>query len=94
MLDRVAALRSEGRIGLPDRVGVLVKAPKPAQNLRIDLPSIGPETVMRAARAGLAGIAVVAGRAIVVEPGNVAQAADRANLFVIGVSEPLPRGCQ
>jgi UDP-2,3-diacylglucosamine hydrolase len=84
MLDRVAALRAEGRIRIPDNTGVLVKAPKPAQDRRIDLPSLGPRTVEKAARAGLAGIAVAAGETIIAEPLRVLEAADRAGLFVVG----------
>lgn len=84
MLLRVAELRTGGRIGAPAGSGVLVKSPKPAQDRRFDLPSIGPLTVEGAARAGLAGIAVVAGSTIVAEPGQLVQAADRTNIFVIG----------
>jgi DUF1009 family protein len=62
-----------------------VKAAKVGQDHRFDLPSIGPQTVERAARAGLAGIAVVAGAAIVAEPARVAGLADREKLFVTGV---------
>jgi hypothetical protein len=85
MLDRVAALRREGRLGLPPHVGVLVKAPKPGQDRRFDLPTIGPRTVESAAEAGLAGIAIAAGATIVAEPASVLEAAERTNLFVIGV---------
>lgn len=88
MLDRVAALRAEGRIRIPDNTGVLVKAPKPAQDRRIDLPSLGPRTVEKAARAGLAGIAVAAGETIIAEPLRVLEAADRAGLFVVGRRRP------
>lgn len=87
MLDHVALLRREGRIRVHSGMGVLVKAPKPGQNLRIDLPSIGPQTVERAAAAGLAGIAVAAGRAIVAEPERLTLAADRTGLFVMGVRD-------
>jgi UDP-2,3-diacylglucosamine hydrolase len=87
MLERVAALRQDGRIGLPKGVGVLVKAPKPSQDRRVDLPSIGPRTVEGAARAGLAGIAVVAGAAVIAEPQRVADAADAAGLFVVGMRD-------
>ncbi len=86
MLARVAELRREGRIRLPGGRGVLVKAPKPSQDHRFDLPTVGPETVEAAARAGLAGIAITAGRAIAVEPQRMAAVADAAGLFVIGVS--------
>ncbi len=69
MLERVAELRrstvaSAHRIG----TGVLVKAPKPGQDRRFDLPSIGPRTIDGVIAAGLAGLAVVAGGTIVAEP--------------------------
>ena len=86
MLARVAALRAEGRIPAPK--GVLVKAPKPQQDRRFDLPSIGPKTVEAAAGAGLAGVAVIAGETGVADPAALADAADRAGLFVIGVGGP------
>jgi hypothetical protein len=86
MLARVAALRAEGRIRAAK--GVLVKAPKPQQDRRFDLPSIGPMTIEAAARAGLAGVAVVAGETVVAEPAALVEAADRAGLFVIGVDGP------
>jgi hypothetical protein len=85
MLARIADLRARGRIATPSGVGVLVKAPKPQQDRRFDLPAIGPRTVEEAARAGLAGIAVVAGGTIVAEPAAVAAAADSAKIFVVGI---------
>ena len=91
MLARIAELRSDGRVRSAVGTGVLVKAPKPAQDLRFDLPAIGPSTVAGAARAGLAGIAVMAGAAIVAEPAEVGAAADRAGIFVTGIA-PDERG--
>jgi len=88
MLKRVVVLREEGRIHVPSGVGVLVKAPKPQQDQRIDLPAIGPSTIELVARAGLAGLAVIAGSAIVAEPEEVARRADAAKVFVVGVSQP------
>jgi hypothetical protein len=85
MLARVAELRAQGRIAAPAGTGVLVKAPKPQQDRRFDLPAIGPRTIEEAARAGLGGIAVVAGGSIVAEPAAVAAAADQAKLFVVGI---------
>jgi len=72
--------------GLPDAVrgGVLVKRPKPGQERRVDLPVIGPETVKRARAAGLAGIAVEAEGALIVDRAEVARLADEAQLFVYG----------
>jgi DUF1009 family protein len=87
MLSRIADLRRQGRVTSPVGVGVLVKAPKPGQDRRFDLPSIGPRTIENAARAGLAGVAVTAGSTIIAEAEEVAAAADRAKIFVIGVPE-------
>ncbi len=84
MLARVADMRAAGRIKASRGAGVLVKAPKRGQDLRFDMPSIGPQTVEGVARAGLAGIAVVAGQTIIAEPERVVTAADRAGIFVVG----------
>lgn len=91
MLERVAELRREGRIS-PRRKGVLVKLCKPQQDVRADLPAIGLSTVTNAARAGLAGIAVEAGRSLVLEEQALAAAADQAGIFVCGIDTGLPRG--
>jgi DUF1009 family protein len=87
MLARVAEMRRIGRIRTPRGRGVLVKAPKLGQDRRVDLPSIGPQTVANVAQAGLAGLALVAGGAIVAEPQRIAAAAQREQLFVIGVRD-------
>ena len=69
---------------------MLVKAPKPGQDRRFDLPSIGPRTIELAARAGLAGIAVTAGSTMIAEAQAAIAAADRDKIFVVGVREPSP----
>jgi DUF1009 family protein len=78
-------LRGEGRIRARAARGVLVKAPKSGQDLRFDLPTIGPRTIEGAIKAGLAGVAVVAGNTIAVEPQAMIEAADAAGLFVTGL---------
>ncbi len=65
--------------------GVLVKIKKPGQDRRVDLPTIGPETVEAAAACGLSGIAVEAGNALIVERDRVVELADRSGLFVVGI---------
>jgi DUF1009 family protein len=91
MLERVAGLRAEGRISAR-RKGVLVKLCKPQQDMRADLPAIGPSTVENAVKAGLAGIAVEAGRALVLEEHEMITAANAAGLFVCGIDLDLPNG--
>lgn len=85
MLQRIAEMRQNGRLRAPKGSGVLVKAPKPGQDRRFDLPAIGPRTVEGVARAGLAGMAVAAGSSIVAEPEKLVMEADRAKVFVAGV---------
>jgi DUF1009 family protein len=63
-----------------------VKIAKPAQERRVDLPTIGVRTVEAVADAGLAGIAVEAGRALVADARAVAAAADARGIFVLGVA--------
>lgn len=70
----------------PGAGGVLVKLKKAGQDRRADLPAIGVETVRGVAGAGLAGIAVEAGGALVIDREAVAAAADAAGLFVVGIS--------
>jgi hypothetical protein len=86
LLARIARLREQGRIRNPAGRGVLVKAPKAGQDLRYDLPTIGPRTVEGAAKAGLAGLAVVAGDTLAADPQAMVVAADVAGLFVMGVA--------
>lgn len=80
LLIRAGALRRKG----PG--GVLVKVAKPGQERRIDLPGVGVETVEAAAKAGLRGIAVEAGGALIVDRVKVAALADALGLFVFGVA--------
>jgi DUF1009 family protein len=84
LLERCAALRRDG----PG--GVLIKACKPGQERRVDLPTVGVETVRRAARAGLRGIAFEAGRSLVLDRDAMARAADEVGLFVVGVDPAAP----
>lgn len=84
MLARVATLPQQIRGTAQSRRGVLVKRPKPMQERRIDLPTMGVRTIEGAARAGLAGVAVEAGGALVVRRDDVIAAADAAGLYVFG----------
>ncbi|MFN3744953.1 MAG: LpxI family protein [Hyphomicrobiaceae bacterium] len=82
-----AAGRGEGGTGLALAAAgaVLVKMPKPGQEMRVDLPAIGPRTVERAHACGLAGIVVAAGRALVLERARMIAMADALGLFVVGI---------
>ncbi len=87
MLTRLLNLPTELR-GMPEqRVGVLAKMVKPNQDVRVDLPTLGPATVRHAAEAGLAGIVAEAGGAFVIEREEVVRLADEAGLFIAGLPQ-------
>ena len=85
MIARVGTLSRRIRGTPEDRRGVLVKAPKPTQDRRADLPVVGVQTVRNAAAVGLAGIAVEAGGALILGKRAVADEADKLGLFLVGV---------
>lgn len=72
--------------------GVLVKTCKPNQDKMLDLPTIGPETVLLAAQNGLAGIIIEAHRSLIVNSERVAQLANKYKLFVVGIDLEEFRG--
>ena len=89
MLARVAELPAALRGNARDRKGVLAKRPKPVQERRVDLPVIGLSTIRGVAHAGLAGIVVPAGGALILGAEAVAEAADRSGVFVWVVDEAI-----
>jgi DUF1009 family protein len=82
MLDRVAQVRAAGRAKWSGRAGVLAKRSKPQQDLRVDMPAIGPRTVEAVARVGLAGIALEAGRVMIAERAETIALAERTGTFI------------
>jgi DUF1009 family protein len=86
LLEFVARTPAELR---PPAKGVLFKGPKPFQDLRVDLPAIGPGTVKGAAAAGLAGVAVEADGVMILDHAATVAAADAAGLF-LWAREPAP----
>src|SRR6266446_1566500 len=81
-------LRRSGALRRAGPGGVLVKTAKPAQEQRVDRPTIGAHTVVLAAAAGLRGIAAEAGATLVLDRVEVIRAGDKAGLFVVGVAAP------
>ncbi|MGR3455976.1 LpxI family protein [Pseudooceanicola sp.] len=80
MLAAVAATEPAKR---PRARGVLVKLPKVGQDLRVDMPAIGPGTVQAAARAGLGGIVIAAGQVLLIEREALLATAEREGLFLL-----------
>lgn len=85
MIARVAELRASGRLRVEGARGVLVKAAKRNQDLRVDLPTIGPRTIELAAQAKLAGVAIEAGRSLIADRASALALADKLGLFALGL---------
>ncbi|MDE3015956.1 MAG: UDP-2,3-diacylglucosamine diphosphatase LpxI [Pseudomonadota bacterium] len=79
LIERCGHLRREADSG------VLVKVKKPAQETRADLPAIGEQTVEKIRAAGLAGIAIEAGSALILDKGKTLARANALGVFVVGV---------
>lgn len=90
MLDRCAQLPPELRGTAAARKGVLVKRPKPIQERRVDLPTIGVKTVEGAATAGLAGIGLEADGALIIDIAAVREAAEAHGVFLYGFMKDWP----
>ncbi|MDB5369734.1 MAG: hypothetical protein JWP20_1292 [Roseomonas sp.] len=84
MLIRAGGLRRDG----PG--GVFVKVMKPGQDRRVDLPTIGPDTVAAAATAGLRGIAIQAGGTVVIDRAATLAAAEAAGMFLLALDPSAP----
>lgn len=79
LIERAKLLRRRGR------GGVLVKMKKPQQEMRVDMPTIGVETVQSVYDSGLRGIAVEAGKVLVSDIESVIRLADKLGVFIVGV---------
>lgn len=84
MMRRIKSLRQEKRITGKKSTGLLLKAAKPNQDLRVDLPTIGPDTIELAAAAGLSGIVFEAGRVLVADQKETIKLAKRHKIFLSG----------
>jgi len=87
MIARVKHLRDIGRVRWRGRAGVLSKRSKPQQDLRVDMPTIGPGTVEAVADAGLAGIVIEAGRVLIAERATTVQRARETATFIYAAGE-------
>jgi DUF1009 family protein len=86
LLQRVAGLAPEF-LGTPEaKSGVLAKFPKPQQDRRIDLPTLGKRTVELAVQAHLAGIVYEAGGALFDDFDAMVALAEAQGLFLVGLA--------
>jgi len=81
MLSRAAMLAKKGK------APVMVKVPKPGQDMRVDLPAIGLQTIELLKKYGIGGIAVEAGGILLIERKAVIEMADKEGIFILGVKK-------
>lgn len=77
MIERAGALCRRGG-------WILIKVAKPNQDMRFDVPTIGPDTIENLNKHGARGLVVEAGKTLIVERENVIELADRYGIFVVG----------
>ncbi len=83
--DAMLRFVAQNAVRLPDKngsKGVLVKQPKPGQDMRLDMPAIGPDTFSAACKAGLSGVVVRAGTTLVLGQDETVARADELGLFL------------
>ena len=85
MLERIADMRASGKLYEDGKHGVLVKTIKPEQDMRADLPTIGPKTIEAVIKAGLKGVAIEAGCSLLLEKELTLAKAKEAGVFVYGI---------
>ncbi len=82
MLSGAAGVLSRYRPAPGTAVGVMFKAPKPNQEIRVDMPVIGPDTILQAAAVNIRGVAIEAGGVMILEQDRIVQSANANNIFV------------
>lgn len=71
----------------PGRAPILVKMKKPQQDRRLDLPTIGADTIDQLAKAGFAGIAAQAGSVMFLHATQAVEEANKQGLFIVGFGD-------
>lgn len=89
MIMRVAELRQAGRISAKPKMSLLVKVMKPEQDMRADLPSIGPDTIHHANASGIKGMVLEAGRSFILDRQETIDRAKSCNMFIMGIDETM-----
>lgn len=79
LIKRIKSLKKEKNLG------VFVKKPKLKQNMRIDLPTIGIETINNVINSNLKGIAISANTTLIIDKKAVIAKANKNNIFIFGI---------
>ena len=80
MIERAGALCPRGG-------WTLIKVAKPKQDMRFDVPTVGPDTIDRLQRAGASMLAIEAGKTVIVDRSQTLAAAERAGIVIVSRAE-------
>jgi DUF1009 family protein len=80
MIERAGALVKSGG-------WTLVKVAKPNQDMRFDVPTIGPQTIAMLSRNGASMLAVEAGKTVIIDREETLSAAERAGMVILAMAE-------
>jgi UDP-2,3-diacylglucosamine hydrolase len=83
-------IRRAGELGIPD--AVVVKMAKPNQDMRFDVPGIGPKTIETMIEAKARVLAIEAGKTMISNRDDMIRTADRAKIAVVGIPPAGPLG--
>ncbi|MGL5513435.1 MAG: UDP-2,3-diacylglucosamine diphosphatase LpxI domain-containing protein, partial [Sporomusa sp.] len=64
---------------------VVAKAAKPGQDLRFDVPSVGPDTLKVMIEAGATALVIEAGKTLLVDKPQVLELADRNSITIVAM---------
>jgi DUF1009 family protein len=85
MIERVGQLRAAGRLSENPKVSVLAKVMKPKQDMRADLPAMGPGTIPKLVEAGITGVVLEAGCSLILNREETLTLARKAGIFIAGM---------
>jgi DUF1009 family protein len=78
------AIRRGGE--LAQQGAIVVKRCKPQQDLRFDLPAVGPKTIDVMASVKASALALEAGRSVLLDRDETVQKAERAGIAIVGLA--------
>ncbi len=85
MLEKIITINSNKKV----KTGLLLKTSQNIQDKRVDLPTVGPETIHLIAKAGLKGIAITSDDILIIKLKEVVELINSYNLFFVVMEDDL-----
>ncbi len=72
---------------LAEKDAVVIKISRPQQDMRLDVPVVGVDTLLTMQKANITALAIEAGRSIILDKKRFIKEADKAGIAVVGISK-------